>query len=259
VATPSNRISSLQVTQTIACAYRVWHAAPRRIRRHRACGVHAKALHGHDAVCPRREFHIPPLCGVERASDNRIRHGRALPDRARSRGIVPAHKLPPSPTEIAENAMPKIDLTTIPERTGSGYPAPFAQSVGARGKQALGDAGGLSDFGVNLTRLPPGAWSSQRHWHTAEDELVYVLSGEVTLVTDAGEQILRAQDCAAFARGVPDGHHLINRGTETAVYLEIGSRRDDDTCHYPDIDLHFDGAIGHYTHKDGVPYPVAGE
>ena len=120
--------------------------------------------------------------------------------------------------------MPKIDLTTVPERTGSDYPAPFAQHAAARSRQALGNAGGLSDFGVNLTRLPPGAWSSQRHWPTAEDELVYVLSGELTLITDAGEQTLRAQDCATFAKGVPDGHHLINRGAETAVYLEIGSR-----------------------------------
>ncbi|MEO5812466.1 MAG: cupin domain-containing protein [Rhodanobacter sp.] len=155
--------------------------------------------------------------------------------------------------------MPKIDLTTVPERTGSGYPAPFAQSAGARVKQALGDAGGLSDFGVNLTRLPPGAWSSQRHWHTAEDELVYVLSGALTLITDAGEQALRAGDCAAFPRNVPDGHHLINRGVETAVYLEIGGRRGDDVCHYPDIDLHYDGAVGHYTHKDAGGYREAGE
>jgi uncharacterized cupin superfamily protein len=150
--------------------------------------------------------------------------------------------------------MPKIDLTTVPERTGSDYPAPFAQHAAARSRQALGNAGGLRDFGVNLTRLPPGAWSSQRHWHTAEDELVYVLSGELTLITDAGEQTLRAQDCATFAKGVPDGHHLINHGAETAVYLEIGSRRQDDTCHYPDVDLHYDGAVGHYTHKDGVRY-----
>lgn len=151
--------------------------------------------------------------------------------------------------------MPKIAVTKVSERNGSGYPSPFADLVGARIKQALGDAGGLTDFGVNLTRLPPGAWSSQRHWHVDEDEFVYVLSGELTLVTNAGEQPLSAHDCAAFPRNQPDGHHLINRSEQMAVYLEIGSRREDDVCHYPDIDLHWDPAVGVYTHKDGTPYP----
>ena len=150
--------------------------------------------------------------------------------------------------------MPKVNVAQVPEHRGSDYPAPYGEPVSGRIRQALGRAGGLTDFGVNLMHLPPGAWSSQRHWHTAEDELVYVLSGELTLITDAGEQTLRAQDCATFAKGVPDGHHLINRGAETAVYLEIGSRHQDDTCHYPDVDLHYDGAVGHYTHKDGVRY-----
>lgn len=150
--------------------------------------------------------------------------------------------------------MPRIDVTTVPERTGSGYPPPFAANAGARSKLALGDAGGLSDFGVNLTRLPPGAWSSQRHWHSHEDEFVYVLSGELTLITDAGEQRLRADDCAAFPKAVANGHHLVNRGTETAVYLEIGTRCENDSCSYPDIDLHWDPQAG-YTHRDGTPYP----
>lgn len=150
--------------------------------------------------------------------------------------------------------MPKIDLTTIPERTGSDYPAPFAEEVGARSRFALGLAGGLSDFGVNLTHLPPGRWSSQRHWHRDEEEFVYVLSGELSLITDAGEQVLRAGECAAFPKNVPDGHHLINRGVETAVFLEVGTRRADDVCTYPDIDLRFDGASDRYTHKDGSPY-----
>jgi uncharacterized cupin superfamily protein len=149
--------------------------------------------------------------------------------------------------------MPKIDLTRVPERRGSGYPAPFAQAAQGRIKQALGDAGGLSDFGVNLTRLPPGGWSSQRHWHTGEDEFVYVLSGELVLVTDAGEQPLRAGECAAFPKNLADGHHLINRGSEMAVYLEVGTRSAEDACHYPDIDLHVDGRRG-FTHKDGTPY-----
>lgn len=133
--------------------------------------------------------------------------------------------------------MPRIDLTSIPERRGSGYPAPYAEAVQGRIKQALGDAGGLSDFGVNLTRLPPGGWSSQRHWHSREDEFVYVLSGELVLVTDAGEQPLRAGECAAFPKNVADGHQLINRSADMAVYLEVGTRSADDACHYPDIDL----------------------
>ncbi|HEV7123502.1 MAG TPA: cupin domain-containing protein [Rhodanobacter sp.] len=150
--------------------------------------------------------------------------------------------------------MPKIDVFRLPVRTGSNYPPPFAEAAGARSKQALGNAGGLTDFGVNITRLPPGAWSSQRHWHSEEDEFVYVLSGELVLITDAGEQLLVAQDCAAFPKNRADGHHLVNRGSEMAVYLEIGSRSPTDRCHYPDIDLHSDSAADGYTHKDGSPY-----
>lgn len=151
--------------------------------------------------------------------------------------------------------MPRIDPTAVPERKGSGYPAPFAALAVARRRQALGDAGGLTDFGVNLTHLPPGAWSSQRHWHSHEDEFVYVLSGELALVTDTGEQLLHAHDCAAFPKGLQDGHHLINRGEQTAIHLEIGSRSNIDACHYPDIDLHWDSGADAYTHKDGSSYP----
>jgi uncharacterized cupin superfamily protein len=151
--------------------------------------------------------------------------------------------------------MPKIDLTAVAQRKGSGYPAPFAAAAGQRIKQALGNAGGLTDFGINLTQLPAGAWSSQRHWHSSEDEFVYVLSGELILVTDAGEQSMRANDCAAFPKNHADAHHLINRGTEMAVYLEIGSRSDVDKCHYPDVDLAWDSQAGVYAHKDGTTYP----
>jgi uncharacterized cupin superfamily protein len=151
--------------------------------------------------------------------------------------------------------MPKIDVNSLPKRTGSSYPAPFNEKAAGRMRQALGDAGGLSDFGVNLLSLPPGAWSSQRHWHTAEDEFVYVLSGELTLVTDAGEEIFRAGDCVAFRKNVPNGHHFINKSRTLATCLEIGGRSDDDVCDYPDIDLHVDAKVGYYTHKDGTPYP----
>src|SRR5438105_13151657 len=107
--------------------------------------------------------------------------------------------------------MGKIDPTSLSERKGSSYPAPFDQPAAGRIRQRLGDAGGLTQFGVNLLHLPPGAWSSQRHWHSGEDEFVYVLSGEVTLVTDKGEELLRAGECAAFPKNLADGHHLINK------------------------------------------------
>jgi uncharacterized cupin superfamily protein len=122
-------------------------------------------------------------------------------------------------------------------------------------RQALGDAAGLTQFGVNLLTLPPGAWSSQRHWHSHEDEFVLVLEGEVVLVTDAGEQVLRAFDCAGFKAGVADGHHLQNRGTTPARVLEIGTRHPGgDTAYYSDIDMMV-GADGAYTHRDGTAFP----
>ena len=124
----------------------------------------------------------------------------------------------------------------------------------ARARHALGEAAGLTQFGVNLQTLPPGGWSSQRHWHTAEDEFVWIVSGEVVLVTDAGEQALRSGDCAGFPAGAANGHHLQNRSDRDALILEIGSRRpDDDAVDYPDIDLRWTAAAGE-THKDGTPY-----
>src|SRR2546421_7572632 len=150
--------------------------------------------------------------------------------------------------------MAKIDVKSVPQRKASGYPPPFNEKAAGRIRQALGDAGGLSDFGVNLMSLPPGAWSSQRHWHSAEDEFVYVLSGELTLVTDSGEDIFRAGDCVAFPKNMPNGHHFINRSDTLATCLEVGTRRDDDVCHYPDVDLYIDAKVGRYSHKDGTPY-----
>ena len=151
--------------------------------------------------------------------------------------------------------MPKIDVAAVPMRKGSDYPPPFEAPCAARTRQRLGDAGGLRDFGVNLMTLPPGGWSSQRHWHSHEDELVYVLDGEVTLVEDGGETVVRAGECAAFPKGTGNGHHLINRSGVTAVYLEVGSRHPQDLTTYSDIDMMASNTDGRYVRKDGTPYP----
>jgi uncharacterized cupin superfamily protein len=147
----------------------------------------------------------------------------------------------------------RIDLAAVPIQTGSAYPRPFDTPCTARSRQRLGDAAGLTNFGVNLLRLPPGAWSSQRHWHAAEDEFVFVIEGEAVLVTDAGEELLRAGDSAGFKAGVKDGHHLQNRSPRDALILEVGSRKPEDEGDYSDIDMRFTPAG--FTHKDGRPYP----
>jgi uncharacterized cupin superfamily protein len=151
--------------------------------------------------------------------------------------------------------MSKLDLNDIPLHRNSNYPPPFDRQVGERIRQRLGEAGGLTQFGVNLSQLLPGAWSGQRHWHSAEDEFVYLISGELVLVTDAGEQVMRAGDCAAFPANTPNGHQLVNRSDTVAVCLEIGSRNAGDRVVYPDIDLVFEPKIDGYAHKDGTPYP----
>lgn len=149
-----------------------------------------------------------------------------------------------------------IDALTLGPRTDSGYPEPFRLQVLPREKRALGDASGLTKIGVNHTTLAVGAASSMRHWHTHEDELVYVLEGELTLVTGAGERTLRAGQCAGFPAAHEDGHQLINRGTVPAVYLEISNRDDEDRPHYPDVDLCWRASAsgGGYFHKNGDPY-----
>lgn len=151
--------------------------------------------------------------------------------------------------------MPKINIDSVPGRRGSSYPAPYHLKASDRVRKALGDAGGLSDFGVNLMHLPPGAWSSQRHWHSQEDEFVWIVEGEVLLVTDDGEEVLRAGDCAAFPRNLPNGHHLINRSERMAICLEVGTRSTTDVCTYSDIDMRIDARDNLFTHRDGTPYP----
>jgi len=156
--------------------------------------------------------------------------------------------------------MVKIDIAKVRTRTGSGYPSPYDEPMAGRSRKPLGDAAGLTQFGVNLLLLEPGAWSSQRHWHAGEDEFVFLLSGEVVLVTDAGEEVLQAGDCAGFPKGKRDGHHLVNRSAAPARFLVVGTRDPTDTGDYSDIDMTFgrkleDGAVvSGYFHKDGTPY-----
>jgi uncharacterized cupin superfamily protein len=153
----------------------------------------------------------------------------------------------------------RIDAAALTATVGTLYPPPFDAPCRARARTRLGDAAGLTQFGVNLLRLPPGAWSSQRHWHTGSDEFVYVLAGEVVLVTDAGEEILRAGDAAGFKANEADGHCLQNRSGDDALVLEIGSRVAGDSAYYSDIDMMAPpgGKPAIYTRRDGTPYPDA--
>jgi len=149
----------------------------------------------------------------------------------------------------------KIDVDLAPKVVGSSYPAPYGEPCAERVRRRLGDAAGLTQFGVNLVRLPPGCWSSQRHWHTGEDEFIFVVEGEVVLVTDAGEETLRAGDSAGFKAGDGDGHHLQNRTGRDALVLEVGSRRaDEDEVFYSDIDLRLPKGHAPFLHRDGQPY-----
>jgi uncharacterized cupin superfamily protein len=152
---------------------------------------------------------------------------------------------------------PALDPKSLAPRTGSGYPEPYRSRVLPREKRQLGDACGLTKIGINHTTLPPGKESSMRHWHTHEDEFIFVLSGEVVVKSDAGEQVLTAGMCAGFPASADgktgDGHQLINRGSQPAVYLEVSNRDKADKAFYPDVDLQFHGAGAEvmFTRKDG--------
>jgi uncharacterized cupin superfamily protein len=151
---------------------------------------------------------------------------------------------------------PALDPMSVEPRNASGYPEPYRSRCLPREKRALGSPLGLTRIGINQTTLPPGKESSMRHWHTQEEEFVYVLSGEVVLVTDAGEQVLTAGTCAGFPAGSGDGHQLVNRSAQPAVYLEISNRVPGDTAHYSDVDLLFHGvdAAVKFTRKDGSQF-----
>jgi len=152
--------------------------------------------------------------------------------------------------------MPKIDIAAIPIDTATGYPPPYNKVVEGRSRKRLARAAGLSQFGVNLCTLKPGAASSQRHWHENEDELVYVLEGEVVLCEDGGETVLKAGDAAAWKAGVANGHCLVNRSGRDAVFIEVGSRAPSERAHYSEIDMIAlrDAGGFNYTRKNGEPY-----
>lgn len=153
--------------------------------------------------------------------------------------------------------MPKIDIASIPLDPSTNYPDPFHRVVQGRERKRLGNAAGLDQFGVNLTRLKPGAASALRHWHTQEDELIYMLEGELVLIETDGDTVLKPGDAAGFKANSRNGHHLLNRSDRDAVYLEIGTRSKHEYVEYPDVDmLHIRDDKGmRYTHKDGREYP----
>lgn len=152
--------------------------------------------------------------------------------------------------------MPKIDIESLRLDTSIGYPEPFRRAIEGRARKRLGNAVGLTQFGVNLARLTPGAASSQRHWHEAEDELVYMLEGEVVLIEDGGETVLKPGDAAGWKAGAGNGHCLVNRSGRDAVFLEIGTRSTQERVRYPDIDMEAerDEAGTRYVHRSGEPY-----
>ena len=153
--------------------------------------------------------------------------------------------------------MPKIDIAALKIDNTTNYPEPFRQAVAGRFRKRLGNAVGLSQFGVNLTTLKPGAWSSQRHWHRNEDEFIFVLEGEIALDEGHGETVLKPGDAAGWKADGRIGHCLINRGDKDALYLEVGSRFANETVIYSDIDMRLerDKNGARYLHKTGEPYP----
>lgn len=155
--------------------------------------------------------------------------------------------------------MPKVDISKAPVAQGADYPAPLDQEFADRKRIRLGDAVGITTFGVNLTTLPPGCRSSLRHWHEVEDEMVYVLSGTLTLIDDDGETEIGPGEAAGFPAGTPNAHHFVNRGTEEVVLLEMGTRPTEDRCHYAEHDLiaHDKDGATWFTTRDGTPITEA--
>ena len=158
---------------------------------------------------------------------------------------------------MSESHSAALPARDVEAKVGTTYPEKFRKEVASRSKRVLGDLFGLTNYGVNLVDLEPGGWSAQRHWHTREDEFIYVISGELTLVTDDGEQLLTPGMIAGFPAGAANGHHLINKSDSVASYLEIGDRIAEDEVYYPDVDLQLvsDGKGERvFTRRDGTPY-----
>jgi len=151
--------------------------------------------------------------------------------------------------------MGKIDISGVAAEVGSTYPEPWASQMGRRSFRELGEAAGLTLFGVVLVTMHPGDTSSLRHWHNREDEFVWVTSGELVLIQDGGETVLRTGDAAGFRAGDRDGHHIVNRSGAEASFLAVGTRAADDVCTYADVDLAFHAAAGKFTRRDGTPQP----
>jgi uncharacterized cupin superfamily protein len=150
--------------------------------------------------------------------------------------------------------LPKLDIETIPQSNATGYPAPFDQEVKGRYWRRLAPVAGLTQMGASHVVLKPGAWSSQRHWHEGEDELVVMVSGEAILIEDSGETVMRAGDVAAWPAGVQNGHQLVNRTDHDCVFIAIGTGDRSKGGGYSDIDMTFNDEG--YFHKDGTPYPT---
>jgi uncharacterized cupin superfamily protein len=150
-------------------------------------------------------------------------------------------------------AMPKLDLESIERTNRTGYPPPYDAPMSKRHYRKLGAAAGLSDFGVSHVELEPGGISSQRHWHEGEDEFLVMLTGEAVLVEDEGETLLRAGDCCAWPKGLPNGHHLVNRSDTACTFVAVGKLAVTD-CHYPDIDMHLNAAAKRFVRKDGSDF-----
>jgi uncharacterized cupin superfamily protein len=153
--------------------------------------------------------------------------------------------------------MPKVDIAKVPVKSGTFYPAEFQAECRGRHKQALGDVVGLTQFGVNITRISPGAASALRHWHEQEDEFIFMLEGELVLAENGGEVVLKPGDAAGFKAGSGNAHRLINRTNRDAVYFEVGTRARSERVHYPDVDLVMERheKSRRYLHRSGEPYP----
>ncbi len=145
--------------------------------------------------------------------------------------------------------MPKLNLDSVESISRTGYPPPYAEAMAKRHYRRLAPAAGLTDFGISHVTLEPNGISSQRHWHEGEDEFLVMLEGEAILIENEGETSLGPGDCAAFPKGVANGHQLVNRSDRPCSFIVVGRTATTD-CHYPDIDLHLDAASGTFTRKD---------